>query len=303
MTGSEFGRHDRPRFFKYVSSEALRLTLTNMNVLWQSPRNFNDPFDTQLSLRYSFSWDEYYERLLQLILDSAFHAEIPPEVRDPHLRGQLELVRQAQSIARNLSREEMESTLRASVPALVDTAQQVLSRKNEEWEAHLDTWRVFCVTEDDNNLLMWSHYASSHSGAMVEFRCIPELDNALLAAQPAIYSADLPCSGGIDTILLEPHSVARTEETYRKLILTKSAHWSYEREWRAVLPDEEQNADGRMFVNLRPEELGRIVFGCRMPSEKREELAILARSKAPAVRLFQARKSPDKFELQYSPLD
>ena len=47
--------------------------------------------------------------------------------------------------------------------------------------------RVFCVSEERDNLLMWAHYAQEHKGAVFEFWSLPEEDNPLSVAQPIEY--------------------------------------------------------------------------------------------------------------------
>ena len=52
--------------------------------------------------------------------------------------------------------------------------------------------RVFCVSEVNDNILMWSHYAQYHRGVCIRLRVMPEVDNALCAAKKVIYTESPP---------------------------------------------------------------------------------------------------------------
>ena len=56
------------------------------------------------------------------------------------------------------------------------------------WEDFLPRLRVFSVSETNDNLLMWAHYAKDHTGVVFEFRVLAEQDNPLCIAKPILYS-------------------------------------------------------------------------------------------------------------------
>jgi len=99
---------------------------------------------------------------------------------------------------------------------------------------HLRDVKLICFSQTYENLLMWSHYAGQHTGAVLRLTCIPERDNVWGAAQPVRYQRAMPrlldeaglirfFSGEVG---LEPDHVLDL------IVLTKSADWEYKREWR-----------------------------------------------------------------------
>ena len=49
-------------------------------------------------------------------------------------------------------------------------------RFEREWHDKVPRMRMLCITEEHDNLLMWAHYAQNHTGAVLEFRVMPEED-------------------------------------------------------------------------------------------------------------------------------
>jgi hypothetical protein len=55
--------HDKEFFYKYTRADRALEIVDTLTVWWCSPLLFNDPFDTQISLRYGFSFDTVPEVL------------------------------------------------------------------------------------------------------------------------------------------------------------------------------------------------------------------------------------------------
>jgi len=106
---------------------------------------------------------------------------------------------------------------------------------------------VACFADDPVNPLMWSHYADSHSGAVVEFDADhsffssdqfggrPQyLDHVNYSSVRPVINTDELVSGGFEL----PSTRWREWRDFmlrrRDVFLTKSDHWSYEREVRLV---------------------------------------------------------------------
>lgn len=92
---------------------------------------------------------------------------------------------------------------------------------------------AFCLSEIPDNLLMWSHYAMSHTGFVVEFDAHHEYFHAQRSAEDefrhlrrVLYRDARP-------------SAALTALDGLDFFLVKSSHWGYEREWRILRALEE----------------------------------------------------------------
>jgi hypothetical protein len=107
---------------------------------------------------------------------------------------------------------------------------------------------VFSLCENPDDILMWAHYGASHTGICLEFSS----DHLPHAPEPVVYSAESP-----DVSFTDPAKVQAA------ILLTKAAHWRYEKEWRIL-------ADKSGSMSFNPVSLSGVVFGCRMePGDRR----------------------------------
>lgn len=104
------------------------------------------------------------------------------------------------------------------------------------------THGFLCFSKNWRNLLMWSHYADKHKGAVLEI----EIDDD--HAMPVKYRksrlqwdvAKIMASGGF------------TQQHVDALTTTKSVHWKYEQEVRVAvsLKDDTPDENGRYFATV-----------------------------------------------------
>ena len=82
---------------------------------------------------------------------------------------------------------------------------------------------VFCLSETHDNLLMWSHYAQNHTGTVIKFLALAEVDAPTIVAQPVRYSRQMP---QLDfAALMDFEKVPK--EIINIVTLTKSEVWAY----------------------------------------------------------------------------
>ena len=143
---------------------------------------------------------------------------------------------------------------------------------------------VLSLSEINDNILMWSHYSESHTGFCIEFERTDsnELGNWDYCA-PVQYDDNLPT---LKPIELENKKVVS------KILTTKSELWSYEREWRILLKK------GNLIYPL-PGNITGIVFGYRMPVDKRRKIAGIL---GDTVTYMHAVKSATKFAVDIEPV-
>jgi len=91
---------------------------------------------------------------------------------------------------------------------------------------------ILSLSEVNDNVLMWSHYADQHRGFCIELERNKDSDLAdNKKTLPVRYSIKKP------DISIEEHERANKEEEKeirRSLIYTKSVDWNYEREWCVI---------------------------------------------------------------------
>ncbi|MDF1813150.1 MAG: DUF2971 domain-containing protein [Verrucomicrobiales bacterium] len=126
-----------------------------------------------------------------------------------------------------------------------------------------------CLSEIDDNILMWSHYANDHQGVVLKLR-------------QNLSAGGWANSGGLGTIprpmnystqrysidyryLFEPESTPEFVESFSNLVHSKSTDWAYEKEWRMMysITDPRFSGEGVKTVSFAPEDLEEIVIGNR----------------------------------------
>lgn len=161
---------------------------------------------------------------------------------------------------------------------------------------------IFCLSENNTNLLMWSHYAKSHSGFSVEFNMNYSFFNSIdkfkiFIPQKIIYSSDRSSNqfNEIKDLLTE--------------FFKKSEDWSYEKEWRIIAffhNKETSAADPQMGIHPLPRSaISSIVFGANMPEEDiaQKISEIQSQPDCSHIKLQKARLHPSRYELIIENMD
>lgn len=289
--------HNRDFFYKYFSFEGAVKTLENNTFLYKAPAFFNDPFDSQIILQPGISEEEMAEIFFDALAEAIVKKQ--PEPRLGLTADRLS------SLPSHLDKDgllRIKEELLAAIPKnyFMDAHKKAA---DGQWQCFRDNV-VFCVTEKFDNLLMWSHYADEHKGAVFKIKCIEEKQSLLCAALPVIYNNRYPQYGNIEEWrnFVNSGNPPNIQRVYNELITTKSTEWEYENEWRVVFPRSEDRGKEFVLLNFNPEEIEHVILGCRMPEEGRTLLSRLIREKYPLTKIFQARKSQNEFCLHFDEL-
>ena len=154
---------------------------------------------------------------------------------------------------------------------------------------------VFCLSETYDNLLMWSHYAHNHTGAVVKFLSLSEVDSPLVLAERVHYSAEIPRLEFAD---LFSASILQ-HQMIKVLTLTKSEVWDYEKEWRVISGLRDKTKEFEILI-YAPEEVGAVYLGCKMARRDKDVLVDIVRCKYLKAKLFQAEKHNREFRLVFN---
>jgi len=268
--------HERQGFFKYMSASTATIVLRNRTLRWSSPVLFNDPFDVPRELSFGVTPEQIVnalaDRFSSLIED-------PPEdtsVFQPKVRLILEAVKRG--IAPELKKELLAGV--REVAAAQHPTSHSLEALRQLWRSWLPDHRILCLTESPAHVAMWYHYADRYHGAVLEFRCIDEIDSAWLAAQPVAYPVEKPffyTAEGWAQILNMPHEVA-VRTIIHTATYTKSPDWSYEAEWRVASFKRPTDTGDYTDYKFDLRELGAVYLGPMISSSDRQTLLDAARA-------------------------
>lgn len=232
--------------------------LTESEVFLASPANLNDPFDASLPFRYS-------------------QAEMTPE----------NIFKKLIEVARRDWPEKSESELHTLA---YERQMSGVFEDGSYWkDVHVETknnvhqsFGILSLARNNDNLLMWAHYANGHKGFCVG------LDTDILYKTvkgilgPVIYDdvfPELPLFGG-------------TTQSILKMLTTKSVHWRYEEEFRLT-----QGESANKAYVLPIEAIKEIALGCNMPIEQRKEIYDVIEENLPHVKLYEAQINNERFKL------
>ena len=277
-----------PRLYKYFAPARYGF-FTDLRVRYSQLGAFNDPFEgrpeiTSLSTRENLL--AAMNRILPEEIERTYH-QLPPQVRE------IMSYSQVMALADHLAKEKQ--------PEMIYALQAIGVAAGSFFSCKLDQLLgVFCLSEVPDSLLMWAHYASSHTGFVVEFDTLhPSFheqkseEDDLRHIRRVYYRDSRPSAPLSDMSAIE-------------LFLAKSGHWGYEREWRIVRPLSDAVETIPMLPHtvalfeVPPEAVSGVIIGSRMSSEQVTLLrqAILANPRLRSLKIRRAIPDASHFLLR-----
>jgi Protein of unknown function (DUF2971) len=288
-------------FYKYTSPETALAILRSGKVRYSSPLTFNDPFDIQSGLHFDFDLESLRERIIDRIGRLAA-APNEPLVDAAGPWGKLVLEARKHYPAHGFPRARWLSITKEPLDSLLSEIEYFRQQYEDHWRNKLlPGIRVFCVSEDRDNLLMSAHYGRDHTGAVFEFWSLPSEDNSLSVARPIQYEdAPLPFFSEREWIDdLTSTKRLDLDALYQRYAYIKSSEWSYEREWRVWYP----LADERLLyddVTIRKSEFTSVYVGCCAKPEFQRSVIGLIQTAFPDTKVLRATKRLDQYALDYT---
>ena len=143
---------------------------------------------------------------------------------------------------------------------------------------------IVCLSEVCDSILMWSHYAQGHTGVCFEFTRAE--DNALGNSEfcsPVKYDRHYPRID-LGQILLKQDGKTRTI-----MMQTKSEEWAYEKEWRLITHDGDNECP-------LPGPISRVILGLKIEDSFKSKIENLCQKRD--IPCVQARKVDREFRIE-----
>lgn len=146
----------------------------------------------------------------------------------------------------------------------------------------MKNYGVLALSEVNDNILMWSHYADKHRGICIEFERtdtneLGNYDHCL----PVLYQQELPSFNPLEL---------EDSKAVTQALSTKGEYWKYEREWRILTYESNKHFP-------LPGNITAVIFGLNMPQKHRDAILSLL---GHTVKYFKASLSSRYFALDIS---
>jgi hypothetical protein len=244
--------------YLYKPPNDYTLDIFKKDLLWASkPEAFNDPFDCDL---------EASKGIAEADVLAAFRATYGAKAKWP-----ADIVKYHDKIFDQHGK---------FVPA-------ERQRIDDEIKAFIQENRdsgVVCLAEANDIILMWAHYAASHTGICIEFERTPKsaLGDAELC-EPVKYDSKYP------VIDLGKMLLHRDGQTQNLMMRYKADCWAYEKEWR-IIADK-----GNINCSL-PGKITKVILGISIKPEFLAKVKDLCDKKG--IPLAQAKKGSMEFKIE-----
>jgi Protein of unknown function (DUF2971) len=290
---------------KFASIESLVKILTGHSLLWSRPSKFNDPFDCQPRFRSPILTPELerscVEEFLRVIDGNA------PSLSIKNIAGKLHSILSSAIKAERVDRNEAIEAFVSGLRESMDPSRGLEKKYFEMLVGNLNDVKVLCLTRAFSNILMWSHYADNHRGALILFGPV-STDSQFRIARSVRYTDDLPYTYDPDIIpKLFSGQVSSTDpdlldSAMNKVVFTKATAWSYEDEFR-ILAGSGFNPDKEIeFNGFNMADVVAVIFGARSNREQDRAIALAASKHYPAAKWFNSELRDDMFGLKLEPL-
>lgn len=288
-------------FYKYTDIRTAELILDNQSFRFSSPLKFNDPFDIQNDLTPSFDLNEFPVIAMSMI-EEYIKNDYPISNPEDGFAKAILFMRSCAK-TQGYKKSDIERITYPLLGHLIGEVEYLISQVNAHWQKSMKDSRVFCVTEDNDNLLMWAHYAENHTGVVFELATMPEFDTPLSVARKVKYTNKPVEFYSLEDLVkwmlfgIEPDA---SRLQYSNHAYRKSSVWSYENEWRVVdMCHYERKQD--LFVDHKfiPKQLQKIFFGCKSDEDNIRRLSNKAKDINGDVEIYRARKMQHDYALQF----
>jgi hypothetical protein len=162
------------------------------------------------------------------------------------------------------------------------------------YEDFLSITGLYCLSQINDDILMWSHYSDGHKGVCLEFDAIHDatFSNRILFGQAikVIYRDERPVVNIIN--IGEP-------QEYQKTLLTKSKHWEYETEWRVIKTPGEGGCGIKPF---HPSSLTGVILGALISQENKQKMLGWIKRYPSKLSLYQAKINETNYKIDIEPI-
>lgn len=275
--------------FKYLPLDRLDV-LANLKIRFSQLSSLNDPFETYHSI------------------------DIKTEVEDEEYQCKLDIEKHWGTLTEAEQSEQKEdylntlNNLKEESASIIESA-MMTTGISQELDANLG---VFSLSRSNEILLMWSHYADSGQGFVIEFNTEHEFFNKRnsigLSTTPIVVKYSDRCP------ILKRGSACSTID----VLGVKPIQWSYEQEERITInfsglkpsidkktnkPATDNWGNKIYLIDIPQSVISAIYFGPRMTEESKKNALSLIRENKINCKLHESRISKGQYRIEFNEID
>lgn len=226
--------------------------LINGTIYLSNPDTFNDPFDCQTPINYM-------------------------EFKDNNTSVLKFIETQKNKLPKNIA-------WKVNPDALSKNSDFLKAAMNDDIKELNSVLGVYCLSKIQNSILMWAHYANSHSGFCfgIDTKILQAISQNL-GVEKVKYEKKYPLISPNDSI----------ENIIAKQVLYKSDNWKYEKEYRLI------GMEIQRLYKIPNTAIKSIYLGVNIDPKNEENILNLKSTIFSHCSFYKMKKSDNKFELIY----
>lgn len=224
------------KLYKYRPVNKYSLNNLEEDTVWlNSPNDYNDPYEFYENIDFKVLnkaiTKKHIDKLLEMITSKIqVNQKIIEKAKESH--NPIETIGKALMKGNQYSDLKIDAFFNFISEYMAKNDQRLISEKLEFIQ---DSMKVSSFCEENNQLLMWSHYSDSHRGFCIEYD-ISRWNQSDLRRRilfPILYQDEVYNS---TPHLLKSINSSEWNNLYPLLSgSTKSKKWEYEKEWRFII--------------------------------------------------------------------
>ena len=248
------------KFRNFENRDRIREIFVEQKVWFAPYTSFNDPFE----FRFNCSFDATNEEKIRYFTEilSRHHANEPKD----------RIAKEARSIV--LDKNKL---------CTFEDRMKNIKHPNEKYME----LGIFSLSQNKENILLWSHYTNSHRGLCIEFKAI-ESNYAQREFLGKALEVKYPEDNKIPTF-----NVYKDDRHDISNLLIKANYWEYEGEYRII------DIDGPGHRDLPEGIISAVYLGCNISEEDRKFALELISAYTVPIEIYQAKKKNEYYELEF----
>jgi len=255
-----------PILYKYMNIEIGIKALQDHTLAFTQPLAFNDPYDCTTKF---IEFDNLPENYREYLVKQYF--------------GHLDLAVQNEKLA-----------------AMYKTPDEFLTKtlSTQGMANEIKNRGVTCFSKNFNNLLMWAHYAASHTGICIGFNLEKlYLNISELSSEKMMVQVDY------QETFTSLNYYRHKRESIIRWLKTKAKIWSYEEEIRIIMNHLDFKGDTKFIQSIDKGCFHVVYLGTRITKENETTVIELCQKHYPEINLYKITPEDHSFDLSVRPLN